>query len=226
MHLDRARPPGLAALALLALAALGIASLAGTAPASAEEDTNTFNSLLGFFGMQFDKEDEAIDYRARAPLVVPPRKDLPEPKEAKRDPAWPKDPDVAERRRAALDSKRPAPTPNLSTRVELSAEELQAGRGGTVNTAPADDCQATSGTWSCIYAPWKILQTAFGGGASSDTVEPGVEPPRRYLTEPPAGYRTATKSVKATADAPKGQPDAADAGAYIRSQRNKSSVDN
>jgi hypothetical protein len=40
------------------------------------------------------------------------------------------------------------------------------------------------------------------------------------------GYRQATGVAKATIDAPKDQPDAADPGAYIRSQRPKTSVDN
>ncbi len=52
------------------------AALIGAAPARAQapqEDTNPLNSVLGFVGMQFDKEKEDIDYRARAPLVVPPQ---------------------------------------------------------------------------------------------------------------------------------------------------------
>jgi hypothetical protein len=217
MYLDRVHPLKPAVFGLFALASIGL--LSAPAPARCQEDTNTFNSMLGFFGLQFDKEEEAIDYHARPPLVVPPdRQTLPEPKEASHAPNWPKDPDAAERRRAALDSKRPAPIPSPNSRVELSPQELEGGQGGSVNTKPADECQATSGTWSCIYAPWKLLETAFGGG-KSDKVEPGVEPPRRYLTEPPLGYRSATKSMDATSEAPAVQPDAADAGAYIRSQR-------
>ncbi len=64
-----------------------------------------------------------------------------------------------------------------------------------------------------------------GGGGSSEKVDPGVEPDRRYLTEPPLGYRKGTAAVAATIDAPKDQPDAGDAQAYNRSQRHKSSVD-
>jgi len=63
-------------------------------------------------------------------------------------------------------------------------------------------------------------------GSHSDTVQPGPEPPRKYLTEPPPGYRQVTGVAKATIEAPKDQPDAADPGAYIRSQRSKTSVDN
>src|SRR5438445_13693475 len=63
-------PPAVAIL-------LSVAGFSSTNPARAEEDTNTFNSVLGFVGMQFDKEQDSIDYRARAPIVVPPRTDLP-----------------------------------------------------------------------------------------------------------------------------------------------------
>jgi hypothetical protein len=175
--------------------------------------------------MQFDKEQDSIDYRARAPIVVPPRTDLPPPKEAVRDPAWPKDPDIAAERRAALDSRRPARQLTPNSRVEMSQTELQQGRGPLPSDGPPDECQAGAGTPICLFTPWIVLKsivTRF----QSDTVQPGPEPPRKYLTEPPAGYRQATGVAKATIEAPKDQPDTADPGAYIRSQRPKTSVDN
>jgi hypothetical protein len=204
-----------------------VAAFFSAAPARAQtpEDTNMFNSVLGFVGMQFDKEQDAIDYRARAPIVVPPKTDLPPPKTAVRDPAWPKDPDVIEARRKAMDSRRPAPQINPNTRVEMSQTELQQGKGGTLPTdGPPDDCQAGSGTPICLYAPWKALQ-AVASGFHQDDVKPGPEPDRKYLTEPPPGYRQPTGVAKATIDVPKEEPDAADPGAYVRSQRHKSSVD-
>ena len=214
--------PAAAVAALLALAAF---SGAAPAPALAQEDTNMFNSVLGFVGMQFDKEQDSIDYRARAPIVVPPRTDLPPPKEAVRDPAWPKDPDVINERRAAMDSRRPAPQNTPNTRVEMSQTELQQGKGPMPSDGPPDECQAGAGTPICLYAPWKALKSMVTG-FHSDTVQPGTEPERRYLTEPPPGYRKATGAAKATIEAPKDKPDAADPGAYIRSQRPKTSVDN
>jgi hypothetical protein len=204
---------------------LCVAAIASGAPARAQEDTNVFNSMLGFFGKQFDKEQESIDYRARAPIVVPPRTDLPPPKEAVRDPAWPKDPDIAAERRAALDSRRPAPQLTPNSRAEISQSELQRGRGPLPSDGPPDECQAGAGKALCLYTPWKVLKS-FVTGFQSDTVQPGPEPPRRYLTEPPAGYRQATGGAKATIEPPKDQPDAADPGAYIRSQRPKTAVDN
>ncbi|MCI0467831.1 MAG: hypothetical protein L0Y57_12630 [Beijerinckiaceae bacterium] len=198
--------------------------LAGTTRARAGEDTNPLNSVLGFVGMQFDKEDELIDYRARAPIVVPPRLELPKPKEAARDPSWPKDPDVAAQRRAALDSRRPAPQVTPNTRVEMSQQELDKGRAPLPEEGPPDECLANSGTSSlCLYTPWKMLKS-MTNVLSKDTVEPGPEPVRKFLTEPPAGYRQATDVAKATIDPPKDKPDTADAGAFIRSQRPKTSV--
>jgi hypothetical protein len=79
----------------LSAAAITFAALLGASPARAQapqEDTNPLNSVLGFVGMQFDKDKEDIDYRARAPIVVPPRLDLPKPKQVARNADWPKDP--------------------------------------------------------------------------------------------------------------------------------------
>ncbi len=205
-------------------ALLCVAGLASALPARAQEDTNMFKSVLGFFGKQFDKQQESIDYRARAPIVVPPRTDLPPPKAAVRDPAWPKDPDIASERRAALDSRRPAPQLKPNSRAEMSQSELQRGRGPLPSDGPPDECQAGAGKALCLYTPWKVLKS-FVTGFHSDTVQPGPEPPRKYLTEPPAGYRQATGVAKATIEPPKDQPDATDPG-DIRSQRPKTAVDN
>ena len=212
-------------LATAVAALLSVAGFSSVTPARAEEDTNMFNSVLGFVGMQFDKEQDSIDYRARAPIVVPPRTDLPPPNGTERGPAWPKDPDIAAERRAALGSRRPAPQLTPNSRVEMSQTELQQGRGPLPSDGPPDECQASAGTHLCLYTPWNVLKSVVTG-FRTDTVQPGPEPPRKYLTEPPVGYRQATGVAKATIEAPKDQPDAADPGAYIRSQRPKTSVDN
>lgn len=212
-------------LAASAASVFQIAGLLDAAPARAAEDTNVFNSMLGFFGMQFDKDPDAIDYRARPPLVVPPKLDLPPPKETVRAPDWPKDPDVAAQRRAALDSRRPAPQITPNTRAELPPSELEKGKATLPQEGPADDCQGDSTKGICISAPWRVLKSV-ANIFQPETVQPGPEPPRKFLTDPPPGYRTATGAAEVTPDAPKDRPDAADAGAFIRSQRHKLSVDN
>ena len=213
-----------------AFAAIFAASaLMGAAPARAQapqEDTNPLNSVLGFVGMQFDKEKEDIDYRARAPLVVPPKFDLPEPKQAARDPNWPKDPDIEQRRHAAAAAQRPAPQITPNTRAELSPQELAGASKSQLPTAgPPDDCQASAGTPVCLYAPIKALQQATGLMKPDSVVVAGEEPPRTYLTEPPPGYRKASATTSSSGEAVKTAPDAADPGAYIRSQAHKTSVD-
>jgi hypothetical protein len=201
-------------------ALLCVAGIASAPPGRAQEDTNMFKSVLGFFG----KQQESIDYRARAPIVVPPRTDLPPPKEAVRDPAWPKDPDIAAERRAALDSLRPAPQLTPNSRAEMSQSELQRGRGPLPSDGPPDECQAGAEKALCLYTPWKVLKS-FVTGFHWDAVQPGPEPPRKYLTEPPAGYRQAAGVAKATIEPPKDQPNA-DPRAYTRSWRPKTAVDN
>ena len=87
--------------------------LLAATPAFAQEGVLFQNLVkgMGLFGS--DKDD--IDYKQRAPLVVPPSSALPKPQEpgATRTAAWPDDPDVA-RRKADRDASR---SPFASTEV-------------------------------------------------------------------------------------------------------------
>lgn len=217
----------------LVAAGLFAGSYLASLPARAEEDTNTFNSLLGFFGMQFDKDQDGIDYRARAPLVVPPKMDLPPPgsAEARRNPEWPNDPDAAERRRKAADSRQPAPQITPNTRAELSPQDMARQSSVYGKAAPPSqdaqspsDCQPTAGTPICLYAPWDMLKHTFGWG--DEKLQPGPAPARKYLTDPPSAYREPTNAVKYVQDKPKDTADPGDAAAYTRqSLQHKTSVD-
>jgi hypothetical protein len=209
---------------ILAAMAAGAFVIGAPLPAAAEEDTNMFNSVLGFVGLQFDKEQDSIDYRARAPIVVPPRLDLPQPKESARSASWPVDPDVAERRKAALSANQPAPQLTPNARVEMSPRELSRVTGDLPKEGPPSECQSGAGTPICLYAPWKALQAVVGGG-QADVVQPGVEPNRKYLTEPPPGYRKATAATALAPDKVKEEADPSDPAAYNRSQRRKTSVE-
>ena len=217
--------PGRGLVSAAALAALvSGAVLSFGSPARAQEN-NMLNSMLGVFGMQSNNDRDSIDYHARAPIVVPPRTDLPPPKEATRDPAWPNDPDIAQERRAALDSRTPARKSTASTGA--SQTDADQGRSSMPSDGPPDDCQG-GGLGICLNAPLKAVKSIMTGFNSSDTVQPGVEPERRYLTEPPPGYRKATAVAKATADSPKkdNKPEDTDAAKYIRSPQPKLPVDN
>jgi hypothetical protein len=184
-------------------------------PAGAAEDTNTFNSFLGFFGMQFDKEKDEIDYRARAPLVIPPKMDLPAPRaaDAHRPADWPSDPDINARRKALVDMSNP---------------DGPGGRSVTVEEPKGDSCSAFGGSSFCIGSPWQYVTEKMGIAPKSDgnVVLTGEEPPRKYLTEPPPGYRIPSAQTAAVREKPKSEDDAADAQAYTRKeQAHKHSVD-
>lgn len=230
----RARNAIMAAGAFHFLAVLLVSGMIGASPARAQapqEDTNPLNSVLGFVGMQFDKDKDQIDYRARAPIVVPPRLELPKPKEVTHDASWPNDPDAAERRHAAAAKLTPAPQLTPQARAELSPAELQASSRTDLPSETPDDCQGGVGTPICLSAPVKMFQKAvdgipFIGKKEADAPLPTEEPRRTYLTEPPGGYRKPTVPTTAKMDPPKEQPDAADTGSNIRSQQHKTSADN
>jgi hypothetical protein len=146
-------------------------------------------SMLGFFGLQSNKDDESIDYRVRAPIVVPPRLDLPKPKEATRDPSWPKNPDIGVERRAALDSHTPVAQVTPNTRAET---------GSLPAEGPPDECQA-SGKALCLSSSLKALKSVTNV-FHPETVQLGPEPVRKYLTDPPSGYRQPTGDGKVTGE--------------------------
>ncbi|VFU10840.1 conserved exported protein of unknown function [Methylocella tundrae] len=214
----KTRPSAAAPSLQLIAAIFALAASIDASPAWAqapEQGGNPVNSVLGFFGMQPDKSKEEIDYRARAPLVVPPRFDLPKPKEVAHGADWPNDPDISERRHAAAAAQRPAPQARGETASQEEGGRAEApGAGGT-----PDDCQPGA---LCINAPWKILQNMVGGvtGAKpeTDTVATGEEPPRNYLTEPPSGYRKPLEDATATAEPAKETPDPANTKAYVGPQ--------
>ena len=94
-----------AAAAAVALA-LALAWSAGSARAEDDDenvplDTKLFRQFMKDLGLS-RSGDGQIEYRERAPLVVPPSRELPPPRDeaevAAKTPAWPKDPDVARRK--------------------------------------------------------------------------------------------------------------------------------
>ena len=83
--------------------------LFGSAPARAADDEPGFdekvmNSIMTGLGFKKDGAAE-INYQERAPLVIPPSRELPPPENldavTANNPAWPKDPDVARRKKEA-----------------------------------------------------------------------------------------------------------------------------
>jgi hypothetical protein len=182
---------------LLRLSVLPAAFAAGVvlAAPSARAQTGMVDGLLSTLGLR-NEEKPDIDYRERAPLVVPPKMELRPPQEsaAKATSAWPTDPDVVKKRKEDRQARIPR-TEQYSYRMGgdktlLSVDEMRAGRvaGAGLNTSPPspfdDPLRAER------FDP-KFQKQLREGSKSTEKNQlvAGQEPTRNYLTDPPAGYR-------------------------------------
>jgi hypothetical protein len=201
----------LAAAAAVALA-LALAWSAGSARAEdADDDENApldsrlFRQFMKDLGLRREGGAE-IDFRERAPLVVPPSRDLPPPRDeadVAKTPAWPKDPDVARRKQELAAEKaklkgnlsveeqmrvlRPdeLDKPGAGPREKKSADANGAGKSAEDTSRPLMPSDLGTKTekifgsiWSS-FTPAKPEQAPFTG-----------EPPRDAMTAPPSGYQT------------------------------------
>lgn len=167
--------------------------LLAVTPASAQEG-QLFKNLVEGMGL-FGTSRNDIEYKQRAPLVVPPSSTLPKPQEvgANRSAAWPDDPDVA-RRKAERDSSnilfQNSESYRANTRPLMSQEELRRGRvAGTANGP--DGIVPDHNNYNNQIAPIRVGREMAARQAQTDTsnLQYGTEPARRYLHEPPTGYR-------------------------------------
>ncbi|MFC1456704.1 hypothetical protein ACETIH_08260 [Microvirga arabica] len=199
-----------------------LALLVAATGASAQEG-EAVKSLLGSIGI-IPKEKDPIVYNERAPLVLPPSMNLPAPvpgggAEA-RNGNWPKDPDVAARRKAAVEARTPFTETNsykLNEGKRLSIDEMRAGRNpnNIVTTAPV-----RSGSQAEMS---RLTPDELRSYAKDDKVElagDGLE--RRYLSDPPGTLLKAQGGgkLKASADpVVNGDPDSPQA--FIRQQQER-----
>jgi hypothetical protein len=155
------------------------------------------------------EEKDPIDYRERAPLVVPPNQQaLRPPVDARpadqRRANWPQDPDVVARRQAAEEARRPRSTTSVTSRDDgsdltrrLSPAEIRAGR-----VAGAELPRTPTSVDSSDRSPGGANINVFGGlaalreldrrdaAAGRTSGELAREEPRReFLTDPPSGLR-------------------------------------
>lgn len=178
--------------------------VAGAAPAAAqvENEPTALQRMLGGLGL-LELPKDPIEYRERAPLVVPPSTGLIAPQSvediATRNPDWPVDHDAkqnapltpaqkADQRAADYDfyySGRPLAPNQLRSR----SNKQSAGR-----TAPEslESSQRVLSPTQLGFKGWN-----FGKEKEKEVVFTG-EPERRFLTDPPAGLLTPS------ADAPYG----------------------
>ncbi|MEZ0171963.1 hypothetical protein AB8841_25465 [Microvirga sp. TS319] len=201
----------------------GALALLVAASSALAQEGEAVKSLLGSIGI-IPKEKDPIIYNERAPLVLPPKMDLPPPVASHGAEAtnanWPKDPDVAARRKAAKEAKTPyteSELYKLSEGKRLSIEEIRAGR----NPNSRDSLPQPSGGWgkeNSRMTPDELR--AFGTNQKAELQGDGLE--RRYLSDPPANLLKAAPGapLKASADPkPTGDPDSAQA--FIQQQQQR-----
>jgi hypothetical protein len=200
-HQDRTRRRRAAAVAAVALA---LAMVLGTGTSFAQDDeedvpldTKLFRQLMKDLGLK--RNGDGIDYRERAPLVVPRTLDLPPPQDetpVTANPEWPKDPDVTRRKaEAAAARKKPSRTAAETMEAEgrpLSRSELDRGKVATTSSSgsqsPEEDARALRPSELGGKSFFKDIFSSFSNEGETGTFT--GEPVRESLTAPPVGYQT------------------------------------
>jgi hypothetical protein len=149
---------------------------------------------------------EAIDYRERAPLVVPPGQNLRQPLDAapaeQRRANWPQDPDVTSRRKAVEDARKPMSVESVTGRDipssrRMTPDEIRAGRvaGAEVPRVPAtsvgtdrDGIDSAKNVFGGLAALREMDRKDAAAGPASGSLG-RAEPKREFLTDPPTGIR-------------------------------------
>ena len=187
-----------------AVAALGLALGLGSAAQAGDDGYQPLWVGIGStIGVVPGADDESIDYRERAKLVLPKTKVLPPPGSSDvANPAWPKDPDIAAAKQAKIDSQkapfqgwgsRHVPVVNVTGPVTIGA---YAGQG-----APVKPCNKADGTGACggVAHQGHSFLNNFG----FDTAKLGPEPDREWLTDPPRGLRAPVGPLATPTPAPR-----------------------
>jgi hypothetical protein len=203
----RLRRAAAAAAVALAVALAWSAGSARAEDANDDEnvplDTKLFRQFMKDLGLS-RSGDGLIEYRERAPLVVPPTRELPPPRDeadVSKTPAWPKDPDVA-RRKQDLAAEKAKLKGNLSVEEQMRAlrpDELDKPGAGEKKSADAKGASKSAEDTSRPLMPSDLgtkTEKIFGSIWSSFTpAKPESapftgEPPREAMTAPPSGYQT------------------------------------
>jgi hypothetical protein len=207
------------AVAAVALA-LAISASAGAAFAqeATEEDetvpldTKILRQLMKDWGFRRDGDAVGgIDYRERAPLVLPPNRALPPPQSEAtgsiKNPAWPVDPDVKRRKQEAaaekaklkggvsVEEQSRALRPSELNQVRRAPGEGSDGSNGpAVGPTAEDSARPMSPSELGTKNPFGSLFSSFGPNKKAETAPFTGEPPRASMTEPPSGYQTPSPS--------------------------------
>jgi hypothetical protein len=181
--------------------AVGFGAQGALAQSADEEDlpleTKIFRRFMKDLGMQ--RDGDQIEYRERAPLVVPPSRNLPPPQAgtvSSNNPAWPKDPELLQQKREAAVGTRRKTTSAAEAELEdarvLRPNELYAGRTapGTPTATPKTPEESARALRPSELGSKGLFSGLFSTFGGSDTAQFTGEPPRENLTAPPAGYQT------------------------------------
>jgi hypothetical protein len=171
-------------------------------PARAEDDelpdVKFFRSVMRNLGLKRGDEN-SIDYRERSPLVVPPTTDLPVPENpalVERNPDWPVDPEVTQRREAATRKKRTVDWAEEGR--ALTPSELNKGvpRGGPPPgiAKSAEESMRQLPPSELGFKGFDNFRELFGFDHKPETRTFEGEPKRSKLTQPPPGYLTPSAS--------------------------------
>lgn len=198
--------------ALAGAVALACVFAAGQAARAADDEeeepfeTRILKAILGI------NDRDSIDYRERAPLVVPPSMNLVPPEQAKIDnPAWPKDADVQEKKKKKAAARNANQDPEVAAR-RLTPAELDRGRlqrpgsRPDVPENPELEGQRKLRPGELGYSGG-LLGALFKDNSKPETGVFTGEPARSSLTEPPPGYLTPSPNhpygLSAKKEAPK-----------------------
>jgi hypothetical protein len=191
---------------LLALAGLMAALPLGSGVAMAQEESFAKKALstIGIIA----PDQAPIDYKERAPLVVPPKYTLPPPQErvANRSPAWPVDPgtrpDTPEQTaedQAHYDTLAASETDGThlpTVRRRTKGGPASSGLTSVVNEA-SRNMNRDADSRRITGDPNDSTHIAADQEVEPDKGKPklatGPEPDRRTLTDPPRGYRAPPK---------------------------------
>ncbi len=169
--------------------------LAGSA--YAQQQGEFMHDALSGIGL-LEKRQDPIDYHERPPLVMPPKLDgkaLPQPRARSTSAAWPKDPEIVERERAAVERRNPkgvqAQGRYDDNNATLSVDEMRNGRrAGASLTTEAERKPGDNNRDDSLLSPFDLLK-----GKSANAEPSDVEPNRDVLTDPPTGYRQSPKKL-------------------------------
>jgi hypothetical protein len=206
---DRRATHGLRRHALVSSLAALLIIAGGVGHALAQDDDDDelpdvkfFRGMMRGFGLKKDGDQSGINYQERAPLVVPPTRDLPPPQSADmpRNPAWPVDQDEKRRKDAAASRRKASASStweDLSR--QLSPNELKKGavtaRDEALSRRSAENPeqyqqQSKPSELGYVGGMFGDMKNFFSGNNKTETATFEAEPPRASLTDPPSGYRS------------------------------------